>query len=350
MTTHLLILLALPSVFTISPLSADAQARRTLGRFTRGHPDNELCWDRHGVDGFISIVDGHNHPMPFGGPEVPYETYYGWMVEHGLLFGTQMGIGQVIVRQNQSAPECCYYLHCPTFKYPVIPSTVRDEQNADARAKYYTGKFDAKFHMITAATFPNLQRPVGAKKELLKLQHKYPRTFKWMGELNVFKHALAGNGFFSDFTGKPLTVNRVLSGELDDLFSVVGRAQSNGEHIPTVTLHSDMGCDKYAFPVGSGDGVHPLVCEASDEEKKVAQRNHHWWEETLGPFYAGFFDVGTHYPKDNFKKIRHIHVTDSIIGRYPEVKFVWAHVGYASARQRENARGEAPRQKSSQVI
>ena len=35
---------------------------------------------------------------------------------------------------------------------------------------------------------------------------------------------------------------------------------------------SDMGCDVYTFPVNSGDGVHPLKCEASDEEKLVAQK------------------------------------------------------------------------------
>ena len=43
-------------------------------------------------------------------------------------------------------------------------------------------------------------------------------------------------------------------------------------------------------------------------------------------FYSGFFDEDN-YPKSNFRKIMHIHVTDSIIARYKEVKFVWAHVG-----------------------
>jgi len=123
-------------------------------------------------------------------------------------------------------------------------------------------------------------------------------------------------------------VARVESGELDALFSVIGPEQPNGEHLPAATLHSDMGCDTYAnsIPAGSGDGIHPLKCEASDEEKRVAQQNHGWWKATLGVFYSGFFDEDN-YPKSNFRKIMHIHVTDSIIARYKEVKFVWAHVG-----------------------
>ena len=41
---------------------------------------------------------------------------------------------------------------------------------------------------------------------------------------------------------------------------------------------------------------------------------------------SGFFDAD-HYPKENFRKIMHIHVTHAIIARYKAVKFVWAHVG-----------------------
>ena len=43
-------------------------------------------------------------------------------------------------------------------------------------------------------------------------------------------------------------------------------------------------------------------------------------------FYSGFFDEKD-YPKSNFRKIMHIHVTHAIVDRYPKVKFVWAHVG-----------------------
>ena len=70
----------------------------------------------------------------------------------------------------------------------------------------------------------------------------------------------------------------------------------------------------------TGDGVHELVCECPEEEKRVAQKDYLWWRRTLGPFYSGFFDENN-YPKSNFRKIMHIHVTDSLIARYKGVKF-----------------------------
>ena len=75
-----------------------------------------------------------------------------------------------------------------------------DELNAEARLEEYVGKVDHKLHLILAATFPNLQRSAGAKQMLESMWTKWPKTFTWLGELNVFKHALAGNGFFSNFT------------------------------------------------------------------------------------------------------------------------------------------------------
>ena len=39
---------------------------RTLNRFTLGHVENAVCWDKHGVDSFISVIDVHNHFRPFG--------------------------------------------------------------------------------------------------------------------------------------------------------------------------------------------------------------------------------------------------------------------------------------------
>ena len=250
--------------------------------------------------------------MPFGGPEVPFDEY--WLDRITVLFLSLWALAR------GSSSRACRTGATRDVCVPVIPMTQSDELN-EARAKYYTGKAVEKdLHLRVAATFANLQKPSGEAQKLRDLWRKYPKTFTWAGELNVFKHALAGNGFFSDFTGPRLTVARVESGELDELFSLYGPAQPDG--VPTVTLHSDMGCDAYAFPPGSGDGVHPLVCEASAQEMLVAQKDHEWWQATLGPFYSGFFDEETHYPKANFRKIMHIHVLDAIVGRYPEVKIV----------------------------
>ena len=203
-----------------------------------------------------------------------------------------------------------------------------DELNAEKLLEEYVDKVDHKLHLILSATFPNLQRSGGAKATLERLWDKWPKTFTWLGELNVFEHALAGNGFFSNFTGPRLTVARVESGELDELFSLIGPAQPNGEHIGVVTLHSDMGCDSYtkAIPAHAGDGVHELVCHCPKEEQLEAQRNAGWWKDALGEFYSGFFDEND-YPKANFRKIMHIHVLDSIVKRYKLVKIIWAHLG-----------------------
>ena len=198
----------------VAPISEQAQNRRTLERFTRGHPDNSICWDRDGVDGFINVIDAHQHPVPFGGPEVPFSLYTDWFIQHGTVFSVFMGIGQRITKQNKDAPDCCYYLHCPTFDYPVIHTVESDEINAIAKLEHYYGKVDHRLHLITAATFPSLQKSDGALEQLKALWAKFPNTFKWLGEINVFKHALAGNAFFSDFTGPRLTVARVESGEL----------------------------------------------------------------------------------------------------------------------------------------
>jgi hypothetical protein len=124
----------------VAPISEAAQNRRTLERFTRGHPDNQICWDRDGLDGFINVIDAHQHPVPFGGPEVPFSLYTDWFIQHGTVFSVFMGIGQRIVKQNASAPDCCYYMHCPTYDYPVIPSAIADEVNAVAKLEHYYGK------------------------------------------------------------------------------------------------------------------------------------------------------------------------------------------------------------------
>ena len=149
-----------------------------------------------------------------------------------------------------------------------------DELKAEARLEEYVGKVDHKLHLILAATFPNLQRSAGAKQMLESMWTKWPKTFTWLGELNVFKHALAGNGFFSNFTGRAHGRTR-RSGELDELFSVIGPARPNGEHIGVTTLHSDIGCDSYAeaIPAHAGDGVNELKCECPEKEARGAAQS-----------------------------------------------------------------------------
>ena len=42
-------------------LTKETIARRRLARFKVGDPENLQCWERHGVDGFLSVIDAHNH-------------------------------------------------------------------------------------------------------------------------------------------------------------------------------------------------------------------------------------------------------------------------------------------------
>ena len=82
------------------------------------------------MDGFISPIDAHNHFRPFGGPPVPFDTYLGWMRDHGILFSTMLGIGQQIINSDKSAQPCCYYGHCPSKEYRIVPDPLNDIRNA----------------------------------------------------------------------------------------------------------------------------------------------------------------------------------------------------------------------------
>ena len=76
-------------------------SRRSLDRFRRGNPKNQICWDRNPEkDSFFNVVDAHNHFRPFNGPSVPFNTYFQWMQDAGILFGTIFGIGQKIQKTN----------------------------------------------------------------------------------------------------------------------------------------------------------------------------------------------------------------------------------------------------------
>ena len=62
--------------------------------------------------------------------------------------------------------------------------------------RYQNKELAQKMHLTLSATFPNLQEPKNNSRILGSLQSQYPGIFKWSGEINVFKHALAANGFF----------------------------------------------------------------------------------------------------------------------------------------------------------
>ena len=149
------------------------------------------------------------------------------MKKHGLLFSTIFGIGQLIKKSNQQDPDCCYYLHCPTYNYTVTPDPTNDRLNAEDYTNIYMKSKSLQNDVVLtlSATYPNLQDPEGSKTGsqsivsiLDNLTDTYPGAFGWAGEINVFKHALAGNGFFNNKVSPRINEAHLASGKLDPFF------------------------------------------------------------------------------------------------------------------------------------
>lgn len=106
-------------------LSDFSLSRRTLDRFRRNNPSNQICWDRHpDKDSFFSVIDTHNHFRPFGGPSVPFDTYFQWMQDAGILFSTMFGIGQKIKKKHQTGRlNLLIYLYY-TYYYHYLPTYI----------------------------------------------------------------------------------------------------------------------------------------------------------------------------------------------------------------------------------
>lgn len=293
----------------------NAEPGRNLARFTKGTDANTACWDRFGVDGWHSVIDVHNHFHPFEGPNVPYENYVDWLVEHGILFTVIIGLGQRIIKSNAEDPQCCYYLHCPTFNYTVTPSDTSDRLNADWFTTEYKNTektYMDDIKMILSVTFPDLQVPGNNIAGLDTLEADYPNAFGWMGEINLVKHALAANGFFNNPT---VTEADLASGmPLHDLFT-----RASQSSWPT-TIHADMGCDNFNDVPGWGD-------KCIVEDPTTAAADFEWYKEFLGIHYGGFFDTTTNQPLENFSKIQYVKIFDAVLTNFPDLKVTWAHLG-----------------------
>lgn len=336
----LLLLIATEKTFALyQPIFSQEQlAHRSLARFTIAHQNNSNCWNRSfEADGFISPIDTHNHFRPFGGPPVPFPTYLQWMREHGILFSTMFGIGQLLKNKNPNAKDCCYYMHCPTAEYKAVPDPTNDILNAEDYKKYKTNQTQMDMvHLTLSATYPNLQDPKGQSSNIMKildeqLVSKYPDSFKWAGEINVFKHALSANGFFSKW--RRVDVNTVKSGVYDEFMN---RMKETGW---PVTLHCDLGCDTNIVRAHTDwdtlDHAYRVInndCEPPQTEKDETKlkENVMFWKSILtrgeASHYNAFFNVD-HSPKPTYRKIQHLQVWEAILNRYPDTTIVWAHIG-----------------------
>ena len=160
--------------------TADASPRPTLETFQNG---DAPCYDRS-AQPETSVVDTHVHFRPFGGPAIPFEEVVQYFDETGVLFANVYGIGQML----PASSSCSYYLDCPGVL--VIPTLKNDFVNA---ANFVT-KAPAGVHLTLSMSFPDLARAELTLPGMALLEEEYPGVFTWMGEVNLVKQALFGNG------------------------------------------------------------------------------------------------------------------------------------------------------------
>ena len=145
--------------------------------------DDPPCYDRS-VQPQTAVLDTHLHFRPFGGPAVPFAEMLSYLEETGVLFANIYGIGQML----PAAGSCTYYLDCPGT--PVTPTLRNDFVNA---ANYITNATPG-VHLTLSMTFPDLSEPESILPGMQLLEEEYPGAFTWMGEVNLVKQAVFGNG------------------------------------------------------------------------------------------------------------------------------------------------------------
>ena len=160
--------------------TVDPPRHLTLDAF---RPGAASCYDR-AAQPYTAVVDTHLHFRAFGGPSVPFEEVVEYLEATGVLFANVYGIGQML----PAASSCTYYLDCPGTL--VTPTLKNDFVNA---ANFVT-KAPDDIHLTLSMTFPDLSQPESILEGIEILDTEYPGLFEWMGEVNLVKQALFGNG------------------------------------------------------------------------------------------------------------------------------------------------------------
>ncbi len=145
--------------------------------------DDPACYDRS-VQSQTAVVDTHLHFRPFGGPAIPFEELVSYLEETGVVFANIYGVGQTL----PVTTSCTYYLDCPGT--PVTPTLKNDFLNAANTIM----NAPAGIHLTLSMSFPDLSRPETILPRMQLLNEEYPSAFAWMGEINLVKQALFGNG------------------------------------------------------------------------------------------------------------------------------------------------------------
>ena len=142
-----------------------------------------VCYDRT-TQPQTAIVDTHLHFRPFGGSPLPFDEVMGYLRQSGVRFVNIYGIGQMLPVDS----PCTYYLDCPGTL--VVPTLKNDFANAAS----LVGSPPPGVHATLAMTFPDLAQPETILPAIELLDREYPGMFRWMGEVNLVKQALFGNG------------------------------------------------------------------------------------------------------------------------------------------------------------
>ena len=162
--------------------AAEQKMQRSLDQFTKVG-GTKSCYNRK-TQPHTAVTDLHFHSQPFGGPSIPYEEQMSFFDRTGVRFVLLYGIGQQLPHDS----GCTYYLDC--IGTPAKPGVKNDFENA---ANYVEYPQDT-IHVALAMTFPDLSEPEDIAKGIRLLDDEYPGLFQWMGEVNVHKEGLRGNG------------------------------------------------------------------------------------------------------------------------------------------------------------
>jgi predicted TIM-barrel fold metal-dependent hydrolase len=176
------------------------------------------CFDRM-TQPYTSVVDSHFHLRPFGGPGIPLTEMGEYWRQSGVRYVNLYGIGQIL----PVGSPCIYYLDC--LGTPVLPSPKNDVENAQDVAQTNVDGVNLTLSM----TFPDLANPAGILDQMRQLDVAHPGRFRWMGEVNLMKQALLGNG------AQPATLGAIVSWWpfMDEL---------RRRNMP-INIHSDLGND-----------------------------------------------------------------------------------------------------------
>jgi hypothetical protein len=177
-----LITLVIGAEASSDAVSREAESPHSLSQFIKGDA-TRLCYDRTRQP-HTAVTDLHFHSQPFGGPSIPYEEQMDYFERMGVRFVLLYGIGQQLPYDG----SCTYYLDC--IGTPARPGIKNDFENA---ANYVEHPQD-EIHVALSMTFPDLSKPEDIVEKIHLLDDEYPGLFRWMGELNLHKEGLRGNG------------------------------------------------------------------------------------------------------------------------------------------------------------